>query len=411
MPPSSGNNCWVGPVKGGAPPRGATMQGLEQGFTNMQPYAAQLQPQQHLRAPQQQEKQEEQQYKDLLSSLLAETGSGNAAEMNMLRMSPPPPQQQPKPQPKQQQPLAPATASSAPLSFQVRLTEMVLMQQNQLQNGNEEMKKMSKTIEDLRNELHQIKTLRQEEQLLIHRMNLQRQQEQQQLAFSVRQYNNLQHGGGYNNSSMGGVGMYGGGGGGSRGVMHNSRNIGGETRGETRARGNQRGGGGGQHQQQQSARSSSSQGSRNAKCLIDIEQIQAGNETRTTVMVCNIPNRYTRSELMDELESKESLIGTYNFLYLPIDFKNNCNLGYAFVNMRTTDDVQALYEMMHGSHWGLSVRSSKICKLKWGRVQGKSALLGHFLGTMHLNDTPCGFKPVTIEIDESSGQTIVQEVV
>ena len=48
MPPSSGNNFWVGPVKGGAPPRGATMQGLEQGFTNMQPYAAQLQPQQHL---------------------------------------------------------------------------------------------------------------------------------------------------------------------------------------------------------------------------------------------------------------------------------------------------------------------------------------------------------------------------
>ena len=64
-----------------------------------------------------------------------------------------------------------------------------------------------------------------------------------------------------------------------------------------------------------------------------------------------------------------------------------------------------------GSHWELSVRSSKICKLKWGRVQGKEALLGHFLGTMHLNDTPCGFKPVTIEIDESTGTTIVQEVV
>ena len=114
---------------------------------------------------------------------------------------------------------------------------------------------------------------------------------------------------------------------------------------------------------------------------------------------------------MNELDAKDSLIGAYNFLYLPIDFKNNCNLGYAFVNMRTTQHVHDLYQKMQGSHWELSVRSSKICKLKWGRVQGKEALLGHFLGTMHLNDTPCGFKPVTVEIDEKTGQTIVQEVV
>jgi hypothetical protein len=79
--------------------------------------------------------------------------------------------------------------------------------------------------------------------------------------------------------------------------------------------------------------------------------------------------------------------------------------------MRTTKHVIDLYQKMHGSHWDLSVRSSKICKLKWGRVQGKDALLGHFLGTMHLNDTPCGFKPVTIDIDEPTGQTIVREVV
>ena len=51
---------------------------------------------------------------------------------------------------------------------------------------------------------------------------------------------------------------------------------------------------------------------------------------------------------MDELDAKETLVGAYNFLYLPIDFKNNCNLGYAFVNMRTTNHVLAMYETMQG---------------------------------------------------------------
>ncbi len=127
-------------------------------------------------------------------------------------------------------------------------------------------------------------------------------------------------------------------------------------------------------------------------------------------MVCNIPNRYTRDELFSELDSKVDIKGTFDFIYLPIDFKNNCNLGYAFVNMVTPNDVVRLYECMHGAHWDLSVRSSKICKLKWGRVQGKESLLGHFRGTLHLSETPSEFKPITIETGPN-GDMICREVI
>ena len=62
-----------------------------------------------------------------------------------------------------------------------------------------------------------------------------------------------------------------------------------------------------------------------------MESCCAGEDKRTTLMVKNIPNKYTQKMLLATID--EQFKGQYDFFYLPIDFKNKCNVGYAFLNM------------------------------------------------------------------------------
>ena len=113
--------------------------------------------------------------------------------------------------------------------------------------------------------------------------------------------------------------------------------------------------------------------------------------------------------ILNELNDKPGVAGSYDFLYLPIDFQNSCNLGYAFVNMSSPLAVLHLHKNMHGNPWKLS-RSSKICQLVWGRLQGKEALVDHFRGTVHLNNTPNEYRPIAVSLDDNSGKITIKEV-
>ena len=93
---------------------------------------------------------------------------------------------------------------------------------------------------------------------------------------------------------------------------------------------------------------------------------------RTTLMIKNIPNKMDKEMLKSSLH--EIVPGRVNFLYLPIDFKNKCNVGYGFVNLSSTQDVEVVYNNFHSAKWSY-LHSPKVCEITYARVQGFRKLL------------------------------------
>lgn len=106
-------------------------------------------------------------------------------------------------------------------------------------------------------------------------------------------------------------------------------------------------------------------------CVVDGRVADA----RTTLMIRNIPNKYTQAMLRAQIDRASP--GCYDFLYLPVDFRNRCNVGYAFVNVVAPARVPALYAALHRQRWEC-FRSEKVCELAYARIQGLDQLLGHF---------------------------------
>ena len=65
---------------------------------------------------------------------------------------------------------------------------------------------------------------------------------------------------------------------------------------------------------------------------------------------------------------EERFRGLFDFFYLPIDFKNKCNVGYAFINMVRPEYIVPLVQELHGKKWP-KFNSEKICNIAYGRIQ------------------------------------------
>ncbi|XP_077229011.1 protein terminal ear1 homolog [Tasmannia lanceolata] len=112
-------------------------------------------------------------------------------------------------------------------------------------------------------------------------------------------------------------------------------------------------------------------------------------DLRTTVMIKNIPNKYSQKLLLNMLdnhclhgneqitEGEDEPLSSYDFVYLPIDFNNKCNVGYGFVNLTSPKAAWRLYKSFHMQPWE-AFNSRKICEVTYARLQGLDALKEHF---------------------------------
>ena len=79
--------------------------------------------------------------------------------------------------------------------------------------------------------------------------------------------------------------------------------------------------------------------------------------------------------LLDEINVNHE--GTYDFFYLPIDFKNRCNVGYCFINFMDPKSIIPFVREFDGLKWR-SFNSEKVCAITFARIQGKASMVARF---------------------------------
>ncbi|GKC52974.1 protein terminal ear1, partial [Tanacetum coccineum] len=143
-------------------------------------------------------------------------------------------------------------------------------------------------------------------------------------------------------------------------------------------------------------------------------------DSRTTVMIKNIPNKYSQKLLLNMLDNhcihcNEQIeasddnepLSAYDFVYLPIDFVNKCNVGYGFVNMTSPEATRRLYKAFHHQNWEV-FNSKKICEVSYARLQGLDALKDHFKNSKFPRETE-EYMPVTFT-PPRDGQTLTDPI-
>ncbi|EER12443.1 hypothetical protein Pmar_PMAR001241 [Perkinsus marinus ATCC 50983] len=141
----------------------------------------------------------------------------------------------------------------------------------------------------------------------------------------------------------------------------------------------------------------------NSQFVIDLDRVVSGADPRTTCMIRNIPNKYTQKMLLRLFDSVPNICGQYDFFYLPMDFRNKCNVGYAFIDFANPRiSIPALVRAFDGKKWE-RFNSEKICKITFARLQGSKQLMEHFRASSVMQQSNKQIRP-WFQRDRSIGQ-------
>ena len=114
------------------------------------------------------------------------------------------------------------------------------------------------------------------------------------------------------------------------------------------------------------------------KSLVDELKLNPSDRTdnRTKLMIRNIPNKFTITQLVDLFKSE--FHSEFDFVYLVIDPKTDCNTGYGFINMKPGDAKYRFFERFNNSSWPDS-KSGKRCEVTYARYQKPETIDLNFL--------------------------------
>ncbi|ROW12336.1 hypothetical protein VMCG_00618 [Cytospora schulzeri] len=114
---------------------------------------------------------------------------------------------------------------------------------------------------------------------------------------------------------------------------------------------------------------------------VDIQKIKEG----TDIMLRNIPNKVDQQMLKGIID--ESSWGKYDFMYLRIDFANDCNVGYAFINFVDPLDIIDFANARGNQRWNC-FKSDKVAEISYATIQGKDCLVQKFRNSSVMLEAP-----------------------
>jgi RNA recognition motif-containing protein len=93
----------------------------------------------------------------------------------------------------------------------------------------------------------------------------------------------------------------------------------------------------------------------------------AAEEGMTTIMIRNIPGKYTQEALMEEVWQVSPL---FNFFHMPVARKTNGCLGYAFVNFIDAETASKFIAEFQGHAFIKQLSSPKRADVTYAALQG-----------------------------------------
>ncbi|CAK9079291.1 unnamed protein product [Durusdinium trenchii] len=117
---------------------------------------------------------------------------------------------------------------------------------------------------------------------------------------------------------------------------------------------------------------------------------------RTTVMLKNLPECFTRARLL-YLLCKEGFSGTFNFLYVPLCFREKNSLCYAFINFVEQKSLERFWQRFDGLRdWSVPCSNvGEVCLCE--RHQGLDSIIQYYRNNSVMHPSvPDECKPILL---------------